>query len=421
MSRFRGAFLIFFAIIIETVGFNLNNNACRNYNDYRVRFFSKNCYHNPDVLSDTPSIIHRRGYRLESYTVETGDDYILTIFRIPPLDSSKVNKQPVFLMHGIFKCNADWVDVGNKSLAFNLADRGYDVWLGTIRGCNFAQAHKKLNISDRQYWDFNLDNLAYFDIGQQLRFVAKTTGKWGSIIYLGHSMGTTLGFLYTAGNPGQANELLSGIIALAPVIHLRNVPLVTKLAKIGVPIQRMLSRLRIEGLFYENGTNRLIYHVCATLPHLCKKVLDFFVGNVTLRFRPDDLLLLFSHAPTPTSVQVLRHFLQIVSTGRITRYNYGALKNIKEYGLSEPKSYDLRNIKVPVYLLYGKKDAFVTEQNVQKLFKDLGSRRKFMIQIPKNSSQVPYNHLDFLMAEDMHVLLYPEIFKALDAIRRNSE
>ncbi|XP_044262261.1 lipase member K-like [Tribolium madens] len=417
MSWIRGAVIIFFAI--ETEGFNFNNNACRNYNDYTVRFFSKNCYHNPDVLSDTPSIVHRHGYPLESYTITTPDDYILTIFRIPALNN-KLDKQPVFLMHGIFKSSADWVDVGNKSLAFNLADRGYDVWLGTIRGCNFAQAHKKLNISDKQYWDFNLDKLALFDIGEQLKFVAKKTGKWGSIIYLGHSMGTTLAFLYNAGNQGQANNLLSGIIAMAPVIHLRNLPLVAKLAKIGVPLQRELTRLRIEGLFYQDGVNRFVYHLCGIFPHLCKKVLDFFVGNVTQRFHPDDLLLLFSHAPTPTSVQVLRHFLQIAITGRIRKYDYGRLKNIEIYRLSEPRSYDLRDIRVPVYLFYGKKDLVASEQNVRMLLGELGSREKSMISIPKSPSGVPYNHLDFLMADDVHLFLYPEIFKALDAIRENS-
>lgn len=45
---------IFFQIQICT-SFNIYNNACENYNEYFVRFWSTRCYYNPDVLSDTVS------------------------------------------------------------------------------------------------------------------------------------------------------------------------------------------------------------------------------------------------------------------------------------------------------------------------------------------------------------------------------
>lgn len=38
------------------------------------------------------------------------------------------------------------------------------------------------------------------------------------------------------------------------------------------------------------------------------------------------------------------------------------MKNIENYRLSEPSSYDMRRIKVPVYLFYGKKDKFISEE-----------------------------------------------------------
>jgi lysosomal acid lipase/cholesteryl ester hydrolase len=79
--------------------------------------------------------------------------------------------------------------------------------------------------------------LAYFDVGEQLKFVARVTGKWGSIIYIGYSMGSTLAFLYGSGYPIEANSLLSGIIALAPVLYFKDVPVVDQLVEISGPLE----------------------------------------------------------------------------------------------------------------------------------------------------------------------------------------
>lgn len=42
------------------------------------------------------------------------------------------------------------------------------------------------------------------------------------IIYIGHSMGTTLPLMYISENNAEASRLLQGMIALAPVIYFSN-------------------------------------------------------------------------------------------------------------------------------------------------------------------------------------------------------
>lgn len=42
------------------------------------------------------------------------------------------------------------------SLAFQLAEVGYDVWLGNNRGNTYSRSHTILNSDDINYWDFRL-------------------------------------------------------------------------------------------------------------------------------------------------------------------------------------------------------------------------------------------------------------------------
>jgi pimeloyl-ACP methyl ester carboxylesterase len=108
-----------------------------------------------------PEIIHREGYPIIEYSVVSEDGYILEMTRIPRLGS----RNAVFLQHGVFDCSFSWVGHGAMgSLAFRLWDAGYDVFLGNFRGTG-KRLHTKPDISRTEYWDFNMNHHAFYDVG----------------------------------------------------------------------------------------------------------------------------------------------------------------------------------------------------------------------------------------------------------------
>jgi pimeloyl-ACP methyl ester carboxylesterase len=97
-------------------------------------------------------------------------------------------KRPVVIyQHGLLDSAATTCVDGLESMAFFLADCGFDVWLNNSRGNKFSRNHKHLDPDVHQgYWNFSFQELAEFDLPALFEFVLSQT-KVQNVTYIGHS------------------------------------------------------------------------------------------------------------------------------------------------------------------------------------------------------------------------------------------
>ena len=83
-----------------------------------------------------------------------------------PKKNKKVNRRSILLMHGTFMDASSWFypetrysgqpfnDYVDRPLPIRLWELGFDVWLGNMRGTQYARGHETLDSSDPQsdYW-----------------------------------------------------------------------------------------------------------------------------------------------------------------------------------------------------------------------------------------------------------------------------
>ena len=142
-----------------------------------------------DRHHDTQQIVEENGFKFEAHNVTTEDGYILALHRIVP---ESPDAPVVHLQHGIEDCDVQWV-MNSPSLApaFILARAGFDVWMGNNRGNYYSMSHVKYTSKQREFWDFDFEEMGLYDVPAFIDYELKVTGKKKIAAYIGHSEGTT--------------------------------------------------------------------------------------------------------------------------------------------------------------------------------------------------------------------------------------
>ncbi len=160
-----------------------------------------------------------RGYNFEEHKILTSDSYILTAWRI----SKNITKnRPIVLNHGLLDSSFSFIlNEKNESLAYLLADEGYDVWVTNNRGNKYSKEHTEMNSrNDKNFWDFTWEDFAEKDLPANIEYVKKIA-KSDKVIYIGHSQGTLQLFIQLCLNP-DFKDNLAGFFGLGPVLHVNN-------------------------------------------------------------------------------------------------------------------------------------------------------------------------------------------------------
>ena len=154
-----------------------------------------------------------------------------------------IGTRPVFfLLHGLLCSSTVWLtNIANDSLAFLLAEAGYDVWLGNVRGNTYSRNHTTLDPSQSAFWawrystlltpPFNsncetmpcssYDEMVRYDLPSMITYVMEITQQ-NEIYYVGHSQGTIVAFAGFSANQSLASHIKS-VFALAPVARIGHI------------------------------------------------------------------------------------------------------------------------------------------------------------------------------------------------------
>lgn len=70
--------------------------------------------------------------------------------------------------------------------------------------------------------NFSMDEISLYDLPALFDFILKETGQQGNIIFIGHSLGPTLGMIYASAFPEKAQKTIKMFIYMAPAYTLSN-------------------------------------------------------------------------------------------------------------------------------------------------------------------------------------------------------
>lgn len=182
--------------------------------------------HNIKVTTDLAYYAKLIGLTLKQYEIVTDDGFIITLQRL--YDPKKLNQhemKPVLLVHGLLQSSGSFLTGGYKSLAYFLVSNNFDIWLGNNR-CGFHPKHTKYSSNDPRMWDWDLDEMAYYDIPAMIKQIKTIRSDYnGKISIISHSQGTTQTIYLLAdrnGKPQNIHNCIDSIdkcVLLAPAIY----------------------------------------------------------------------------------------------------------------------------------------------------------------------------------------------------------
>ncbi|MEE6485521.1 hypothetical protein FKM82_014314 [Ascaphus truei] len=366
----------------------------------------------PEASMNISELIRYKGYPSEEYQVLTADGYILSINRIPygVKYATKGSKPVVLLQHGLLADGSNWVtNLANNSLGFILADAGYDVWMGNSRGNTWSRKHKTLSPSQNAFWAFSYDEMAKQDLPAVVNFILQKTGQ-EQIYYVGHSQGTTIGFIAFSTMP-QLAKRIKMFFALAPVATIKFSS--SPLANLGHFPEFVVKELfgKKEFLPQTYVIRWLATHFCTheVVEEICGNIFFVLCGFNKQNLNMSRVNVYSSHCPAGTSVQNMIHWAQAVKSGELKAFDWGSKGNMIHYNQTSPPCYKVRDMTVPTALWSGGNDWLADRKDIAMLLTQV-SNLVYHEEIPE------WEHLDFIWGLDAPSRMYSKI---IDLMKKN--
>lgn len=369
----------------------------------RLNWLSDSMYHNIPYLSDIFSnettraniksieeIADSCDIDVADYIATCGDGHLLTVhrFQLRRSEPSSNFGPPVLLLHGLLQDSDSFSCSGKESLVFALLKEGHDVWCGNNRGTKYSSRHTGLPSDSDEYWDFNIDHLARFDVPAMVDAVLEHS-EFKALTLVGFSQGSAQSFAALSLSP-ELNAKVALFVALAPAVQT---------AAVG----GFISHLAIaypDILTSVFGKQSFLPIVLGWQRILSPRILERVVSSSMLllfgwdckEMRKDRRQTLYQYVYSLSSVQCVSHWFHILgqNCGRLCSFGGG--------------DYDLSHISTPVALLSGKRDLII----------DTSSISSGVQQCIHEHVEDEYEHLDMIWADSAHIKIFPKIISLIE-------
>ena len=331
----------------------------------------------------------------EVYYTYTADGWRLALSRYKS-KKSDANKLPVLCCHGL-GANSLTFDISSQySFARALVASGREVWVLDLRGHGRSERARIFSKKKGCHWD--IDTLVSQDVPAAIDFVIKKT-KAEKLHWLGFSMGGILGYIHLCiSDEDTLGEMPAKKIASAVMIGAA-----LDYSKSASKFKLVKSLRVIAGLF---PMVQLRAFITATIP---------FTGRFP---NPFESFVVWSPNTDPKTFRRLAASgFDVMSTKLLvqlsTLFDEGG---ISSSGSSKKKYFDLLpRITTPVFSIAGSKDGQCPPEAVRKTHKHIGTNRKRMITMGRDSGhREDFGHADLIFGKESAKEVIPLIAEWLD-------
>lgn len=313
----------------------------------------------------TKAIVLSQGYPYEIYEVVTDDGYILRLERLARPKSNRI----IYFQHGVVDNSFAWFGhvegEAGSALAFRAFDQGYDVFVGTFRGCEGSTRHMKSDsdFSSSQYWNFSVNEHGMFDLKafidkivsikkQELGdhfeprngvHTAPLSDNQFDIMLIAHSMGAMASLIYLVWSKIQSRQHhVSCAILLSPAGYHMTAPIIVDIMgpiiNVALWLFPWIHTLKFPGTTIRLLVSKILEDVNNSFTG--RTVMSWGVAKViggSIEDHPFvNLRNLTYNVFSGTSTGVYRHFWQIWRHKKFEGFDYGPKKNLQIYGTKQP-------------------------------------------------------------------------------------
>ena len=254
--------------------------------------------------------------------------------------------------------------------------------------------------------------MAQYDLPSIINLIKKRDGV-EKIDYMGHSQGTLIYFLAYMTNPDYMEANINKFIAVGMVPNVNNaehflldLAVKAKIDKL-VPFKNFMT--------FPTELGQVLVPFCTgKAKNLCHTILRICFGGMEDTGRVDYNRLgknIFMHQPGGTSLQNMRHWLQAFEKKKMTKFDFGTIKNLEHYGSIYTPRYrttKMKNYKIKSMITVSDSDPFCNSIDTLEFLLKIDDQSVIEIINLKD-----YNHIDYLWADSAYEDLYPKFLEFL--------